>query len=158
MASRITSGARLCVRASIDRLVCNLSRNRHHNAVTTGVETAAVRRSSDRLLQCYQVSTVLGAGPPSDGRVRSAVFQSFSPVLLFFFSSLPETFTQGPLNDFAVRGFFFFFGKIPCQDFIQSVCQYTIKLTYTQTLQLDNHLLFGPVDISSSCALNVLHL
>nr|AGJ83979.1 putative decaprenyl diphosphate synthase 1 [Aphis gossypii] len=54
MASRITSGARLCVRASIDRLVCNLSRNRHHNAVTTGVETAAVRRSSDRLLQCYQ--------------------------------------------------------------------------------------------------------
>ncbi|XP_025206691.1 decaprenyl-diphosphate synthase subunit 1 [Melanaphis sacchari] len=54
MASRITSGARLCVRASIDRLVCNLSRNRHHNAVTAGVETAAVRRGSDRLLQCYQ--------------------------------------------------------------------------------------------------------
>lgn len=54
MASRITSGARLCVRASIDKLVCNLSRNRHHNAVAAGVETAAVRRGSDRLLQCYQ--------------------------------------------------------------------------------------------------------
>lgn len=50
MASRITSGARLCIRASIDRLVCNLSRSRHNNAV----ETAAVRRGSDRLLQCYQ--------------------------------------------------------------------------------------------------------
>ncbi|CAI6344320.1 unnamed protein product [Macrosiphum euphorbiae] len=50
MASRITSGARLCVRASIDRLVCNLSRSRHHNAV----DTAAVRRGSDRILQCYQ--------------------------------------------------------------------------------------------------------
>ncbi|KAL5245251.1 hypothetical protein ACI65C_012661 [Semiaphis heraclei] len=50
MASRITSGARLCVRASIDRLVCNLSRSRHHNAV----ETAAVLRGSDRMLQCYQ--------------------------------------------------------------------------------------------------------
>ncbi|XP_022166167.1 decaprenyl-diphosphate synthase subunit 1 [Myzus persicae] len=50
MASRITSGARLCVRASIDKLVCNLSRSRHHNAV----ETAAVRRGSDRMLQCYQ--------------------------------------------------------------------------------------------------------
>ncbi|KAL4121583.1 hypothetical protein QTP88_014069 [Uroleucon formosanum] len=50
MASRITSGARLCVRASIDRLVCNLSRSRHHNAV----DTAAVSRGSDRMLQCYQ--------------------------------------------------------------------------------------------------------
>lgn len=50
MASRITSGARLCVRTSIDRLVCNLSRSRHHNAV----DTAAVRRGSDRILQCYQ--------------------------------------------------------------------------------------------------------
>lgn len=50
MASRITSGARLCVRASIDRLVCNLSRSRHHNAV----DTAAIRRGSDRILQCYQ--------------------------------------------------------------------------------------------------------
>ncbi|XP_008183822.1 decaprenyl-diphosphate synthase subunit 1 [Acyrthosiphon pisum] len=50
MASRITSGARLCVRTSIDKLVCNLSRSRHHNAV----DTAAVRRGSDRILQCYQ--------------------------------------------------------------------------------------------------------
>lgn len=122
MASRITSGARLCVRASIDRLVCNLSRNRHHNAVATGVETAAVRRSSDRLLQCYQVSTVLGAGPPSGraGSVSSFLVLQFSKASVqycyFFSSSLPETFIQGPLNDFAIRGMrilFFFLAKFP---------------------------------------------
>lgn len=67
MASRITSGARLCVRASIDRLVCNLSRSRHHNAV----ESAAVRRGSDRMLQCYQVSTSTGLIVIRAGSVRS---------------------------------------------------------------------------------------
>jgi len=51
MASRITSGARLCVRASIDKLVCNLSRSRHHS--TVAANDMAVGPRSDRL-QCYQ--------------------------------------------------------------------------------------------------------
>ncbi|VVC25427.1 Polyprenyl synthetase, conserved site,Isoprenoid synthase domain,Polyprenyl synthetase [Cinara cedri] len=53
MASRITSGVRLCVRASIDKLVCNLVRSRHHNAVTTG-ETAVGPKLDNRIIICYQ--------------------------------------------------------------------------------------------------------
>ncbi|XP_050433379.1 all trans-polyprenyl-diphosphate synthase PDSS1 [Adelges cooleyi] len=53
MASRITSGARLCVRASIDKLVCKLSRSRHHDAASSSPSTSVGQRL-DRTLQCYQ--------------------------------------------------------------------------------------------------------
>jgi len=53
MASRITSGARLCVRASIDKLVCNLTRSRHHSAVSASGGTAVGPRL-DRTLPSYQ--------------------------------------------------------------------------------------------------------
>lgn len=57
MASRITSGARLCVRAGVEKIVCNLTRSRHHDAVSTSLRSAVIASaSSDRTLQCYQVS------------------------------------------------------------------------------------------------------
>lgn len=108
MASRITSGARLCVRASFDRLVCNLSRSSHHNAVASGVETAAVRRGSDRLLQCYQVSTLLSAYFVRGFRLRSCqaskvAVQCCRP-------------SQGLFNDFARQELYFAFGNVPCDE------------------------------------------
>ncbi|XP_050538016.1 all trans-polyprenyl-diphosphate synthase PDSS1 [Daktulosphaira vitifoliae] len=52
MASRLTSGARLCVRASIDKLVSKLSRSKHHEALSTSPLPFGQRL--DRTLQCYQ--------------------------------------------------------------------------------------------------------
>lgn len=118
MASRITSGARLCVRASIDKLVCNLARSRHHNAATGG--GTAVAPGLDRTIPSYQVSE------PSDreyhvttrfGNLPSRKFWGFLPGRtgsrrMSFFIHFALAPAQGPFNDFSSgkklrRDFFF---------------------------------------------------
>lgn len=82
MASRITSGARLCVRASIDKLVCNLVRSRHHNAATATGGGTAVAPGSDRTIPSYQVSEnppIVNTTTPGQKPPRPQVWGSFVP-------------------------------------------------------------------------------
>lgn len=136
MASRITSGARLCVRASIDKLVCNLTRSRHHNAVTAS-ETAVGPRL-DRSLPSYQVSVVAGGVEqrlalvlPDGTSVFRSIFFLFIKFSLFtrapslycccccciiFFFKFPlhPDAGQGPFNDSdGDESFFFTIGNGP---------------------------------------------
>lgn len=95
MASRITSGARLCVRAGIDRLVCNPTRSRHHHNGGVALSAAPsangppVGPRSDGTLPSYQVrACVIGVHYPSSLALRLV------DVLL-----PPVHPAQGPFND-----------------------------------------------------------